>query len=207
MLAMLIWGLGLAVSLAIILIATASATHSTQLIAALVIVTAIAASGVRDQMARPYPARSDLAMARTTVRYLGLLWSWSLLAIATIYSFLLHWPKYMIVVGVATIGALTCLSLGIILEREAKSEKPDQGMVQISWLGIKVQLAVAALGIGGLMGAGRLAPDAFGGADKWAAINILVAASVGIVALTANALYVMSKSAIAAANKTVRSRA
>jgi hypothetical protein len=204
MLAMTIWGIGLAVSLAVILISTASGTHTMQLATTMVIVAGIVASGLRDQMARPYPARSDLAMARTTIRYLGLLWVWSLLAITTIYTFLLIWDNHMVVSGILVAGALMCLILSAILSREADSDQPDNGIVGVAWLAIKGQLGVAAVSLGGLMGAGRFAPDAFGGAAKWAAINILVASSIGIVVLAANALYVMSKSAIAAANAAAR---
>ena len=184
MVSMLIWVVVLAASVASVCVTVALGAEGAHLGATALVSLGIVAAAVHEHRGVELAGGSEMKLAATASRYIGLLWAWSGIATYVVYAFLLDWPLW--VTAVMAMFTITGLSLFVafILDREADAEQPDAKAALMAGLLIKGQFALGAVLLGILI-ALRHAPETMmGGGHRWVALNLAAGTAAALLTFT-----------------------
>ena len=188
MLAMLIWVIGFAFSISVLALTAGGNAQSLHLTICAVIALAIAFSAAIEIGKAQSVGQSRSIIAAAVARYMGLLWAWSAVAISVTYALVLSWVNWLPIFLILMLGSSTCLFVARILDREAVAKAPDQRIINLVRFVAWSKFGATCLAIGGLLAAGKLGPDGFGGQSRWAAMNILLCTAIGLAVISGYAL-------------------
>jgi hypothetical protein len=180
MAAIVIWMVALCGSVSALIVLAAGSWHDLHLAVSLTIAGFVAIGSIRDHRIQAAGGASAAELAATSARAMGFLWCWSTIVVFITYTWILEWPKWVLVCTVLVIGAVTCVFISQILTRGAQQKVDDGYLVAlVDWMAWG-QFLLTCLAAGGLYAAGRLAADGFADKAKWAAINVTMASAFGI---------------------------
>lgn len=192
MASMLIWMLGIALGVAIMIISAASGQPLLHMGAAALISLVIAILAVRDNRQLQAEGASDAKVSAATARYMGLVWVWGALCLFVTYYFILkwsEWPGFFMAFAIA--GAL-CLFVSNMLNRDAEAGREDATMMKITRNLTIAQLVGMVITVIGLLVDGKMTRYLTPRFTDWAANNIFFFGAIALAAISLNAL--MSKS-------------
>ena len=190
MLAMLIWVVGFAISISILALTAGANLQSLHLTICAVISLAIAFSATMEMSKAQAAGQNRSQVAAAIARYMGLLWSWSAVAIAVTYALVLSWVNWLPIFMILMLGAGTCLFVARILDRESVATAPDARIISLVRFVAWSKFGATCLTIGGLLAAGKLGADGFGGQSRWAAMNIMLCTAIGLSLISGYALII-----------------
>jgi hypothetical protein len=183
----LFWMLGISASSALMITTVALDLRMLQFTLSFVIVGFIALAGIRDQRTLQEIGAFPSHVSATMVRHMGIVYGWAAVMIALIYTTLIEWQHWYAAFFIMCAGATLCLFLANIIMRDLTEQTVDRRLASLVLTIAKMQLGGICLVIGGLMALGAsTAGAASGGA---AGIGIMLAAAIGIAALSAYMIY------------------
>ena len=185
MLAIAIWMFGLAIGISALLLATAAEQYGLHLVLTGIVSGFIAIKTLREQRLALSQTAHPAEFARITIRHLGLIWIWSVLAIVTTYSLLVEWTGTRALLPPLLLGAGLCSFIGMVLAREAEQAEFDARMLMLVSGVFASHLVVACLGLGVVLAAGTTGSAS---GASWAAINVLAASGIAMALVSASAL-------------------
>jgi hypothetical protein len=124
--------------------------------------------------------------------------------VAVTYALVLTWVNWLPVFIVLMLGAGTCLFVASILDREVSSSHPDRRIVNLVRLMAWAKFGGTCLVVGALVAAGKLGPAGFGGANRWAAMNIMLCTAGGLSLISGYALMLRKDRATAGETNVAR---
>lgn len=187
------WMMSIAISVCLLVITAAAGAydqamaHANLLVAALVSI-AMALLALRDTRQLLKGGASDMIVAGSLMRFMGLIWAWAALAISVTYGpgFLSwsSWWQYFI--GFVLLSGL-CLFVSRLL---CEAEGPDEKLLKTAQYigGATLFAMVTSIAV---FGTNRLAAVPTLEADSWAATNVLL---FGAIALAAVSSYLLKAS-------------
>jgi hypothetical protein len=184
MLSMVIWVFALAGSIAATCIAVAFEARMLHLGATALVSFGIVAAAVFEHRSAEESGSSRYALAAMSARFMGLLWAWSGISACVTYSLILDWPHWVPVVVAMFVGCCMCLFMGLILDREAGADVPDQRAPMLVGLLSRGQFAFGAVVFGVLAAMAQTPYSWLGGANTWVAINLAMCTAAGLLTLT-----------------------
>jgi hypothetical protein len=185
---MIVWMIGIAMAGAAMVVSAAMQLYSVHFALAAIISSFIAVTAMRDHAAAASDGVGRAGLAAVISRYMGFLWAWSAVAVFLTYALVMAWTNWLGAFMVLVVGAGLCLFVARVLDAEAHAETPDAHLVGFVGLMARVQLTLTCIVVGGLLAAGRFGPEAFGGYNKWAAVNVLLCAAIGLAVLSGFAI-------------------
>jgi hypothetical protein len=179
------WMFAITIAVSGMLITAATEMYALHFAVGAITATFIAISAVRDHRLALDGGAGKVKLAAIVSRHMGMLWAWAAISTLITYQLLITWTtNWMGIFLILVMGAAACLFIANILQREADAGDPDDHLVDLVNLIAKLQFAAMCVIIGGLIAAGRFGADAFGGQNKWAAVNILLCAGIGLAVLS-----------------------
>lgn len=190
---MVFWMLAVAFSVMFLVVSAAGGSSDPQMvyvhmsIAALVAVV-FALISVRDtrQLIREGAPRN--AVYASTIRFMGLLWTWGALALVITYGTgILNWPNWMPFFVAFFVAAGLCMFISSTLRRDLDRGEADDRILQVGGYLTATQLvamvsAVIAISLSGSASIGSA------GSDIWAANQVFLFGALGLAAMSAYTL-------------------
>lgn len=177
--AKLIWTLGLAGGLGLLIVAAAGQSYSLHTLIAAVSSFAIAIMAIRENERQIRSSAQVYALASTNARYMGLVWAWGLVALLVQYTTVIHWREWWQFAVVFGAAAILCLAFSNLLMSSAKDRVRGERVLRISRMLAIVQLVGMIVTVLGLIIDGKMR---FQESD-WAANNVFFygAAALGVI--------------------------
>ncbi len=182
--AILVWTLSIGAGSAALAVAAAVKAYYLHMTIAAAIAVFVALSAIAD--VRAAATRED--RAEITLRYLGLVWTWTALNLFITYAFGLGWRPWLPLFVACFLAGGLCIFVASILRREAAGDEQDEAFTRMARLIAMAQLVVtgstlSTLGLEAfvLQGAGIRQ-------QGWAASNLFLVSSLALAAVSLNML-------------------
>jgi len=199
MAAVVIWMLGIALGLSIMIVTAAANMPLVHMAAAAIVSLVIAVLGVRENRALRAAGASESAVAASTARHMAMVWIWGAIGLLVTYFFILTWKEWLTFFLVfAGVGVL-CLIMTGALSRDAAAGREDPTMLKLGnylTVGQLVGMVVTMIGLvvdGKMTRFATIAGQRTGWQD-WAANNIFFFGAMALAAISLNALLSKPKS-------------
>jgi phosphatidylserine synthase len=149
---------------------------------------AFASLAIRENRALIEAREGKSAIAGSTARYIGLVWTWGALALLVIYQLVFEnaWPEWWQFFLSFMTAAVGCIIFSNMLARDAKENKEDESVMSLGRLLVKLQLIGMSVGVISLFIDGKFPRETTH--PDWAACNIFFFGGIAIAAICANAL-------------------
>lgn len=194
---MIIWTLGIAISVALLVVTATGRGAGLQLAYAHMAVAAVMALlfaivAVRELGALSARSAGRSEISATAARYMGLVWTWAALALAVTYGTkLLVWREWLAFFIALLVAAGLSLFMSATFNKDRAQGREDEAMLKIArYLTIAQLVGMAAIVVGLVLDGKMtrfLTPAKYG---DWAANNIFFFAAVAIGAISLMALKV-----------------
>jgi hypothetical protein len=150
MTAMVIWMLGIAASVAALVISAAARWHYAHMALCAVVALAIAATAVREIRQVTSSGAGQGMIASTSARYMGLVWSWGAIVLLITYLFILQWKEWWQFFIAFVVAAGLCLFFAATLRGDSEKRGDDPGMLSLARYLVLAQAIGTAITIVGL---------------------------------------------------------
>ena len=198
MASMVIWMLGIAFSISVMIVTAAQSLYYVHMAVAALVSVVVALASFQEARAVP-SGRSDLALqASSNFRYMGMVWTWGALGLLVTYSFILSWREWwQFFIGFALLAGL-CLFISATLRNDAEKEASDATMFKIAYglalfFMIAMVITMCGLVIDGKMWRFTTRAGLRPGWQDWAANNIFFFGAMALAAISWNATRVLKK--------------
>ncbi|MEQ1716942.1 MAG: hypothetical protein ABL907_13300 [Hyphomicrobium sp.] len=182
------WMISLTLGLCAVIITAGAQQPFLNLLATGLVSAAFASLAIRENRALVEAKESKSAIAGSTARYIGLVWTWGALALLVIYLLVLEnsWPEWWQFFFSFMTAAVGSIIFANMLARDDKDGKEDESVMSLGRLLIKLQLVGMSVGIIALFIDGKFPRETTH--PDWAACNIFFFGGLAIAAISANAL-------------------
>ena len=195
---MIIWMLGIGVSIAMLVLTAAKKLFYAHLLIAALVAILVALTAFVESRASVTEGRASTGrQASANMRYIGLIWTWGALATVVTYSFgILQWNEWWHFFLAMLAFAGLSLFLSATLQKDAEANTDDDTMFKIA-RGYATVLAVAMpIVMIGLLQQGKMwrfftEAGQRAGSEDWAASNIYFFGALALAAVAWNALTVL----------------
>lgn len=126
--------------------------------------------------------RQTTATAGKGLHYLGLVWTWAVLALFVTYAFVLQWREWWHFVLAFIVLAGLCLWMATALRKESESASADDALLRFARILAYIHLGAGVVTMAGLIIDGKMVRFLVARHQDWAAQNIFF---FGALALTA----------------------
>lgn len=188
---MFFWTIGIAVSIAAMVLAAAGRSINISMAYAHLILAAaisiyFALLAIRENQALARSGASYPRIASNSARFMGLVWAWAGLNLAITYGTgVLVWKEWLVFTVSCFIVAAVCLYLAVTLKNDAEAGKVDEAMLKmLRWLAL-LQLAGMIAAMVGLVVDGKMTRFLDPRHTDWAANNIFFFGALAIAAVSA----------------------
>jgi hypothetical protein len=182
------WFISLTLGLCAVIITAGAGQPALNLISTGLVSVAFASMAIRENRTLIAEGASKSAVAGSTARYIGLVWTWGALGLLAIYRLVFenNWPEWwQFFLSFAT-AAVGCIIFANMLNRDEEAGREDRSIMGLGRLLVKLQLIGMAVGVISLVVDGKF-PRATTHPD-WAACNIFFFGGIAVAAICANAL-------------------
>jgi len=200
MMSMVIWMLGIALGVSLLVLSAAMGLPLAHMAVAAFIALVIALVAIRENREQRAAGLTESAIASSTAMIMALVWIWGALALLVTYYFILRWNEWLhFFIAFAVLGAL-CLFISNMLRRDAEAGRDDESMIKIGnylTIGQLVGMIVTMIGLlvdGKMWRFTTSAGNRIGWQD-WAANNIFFFGALALAAISLNALLSKRKGA------------
>jgi hypothetical protein len=188
---MVLWTIGIAASVAAMVLAAASrGSDITMAYAHLVIAAAMsiyfALLAIRENQALANAGASYPRIASNSARFMGLIWAWAALNLALTYGTgVLAWREWLVfTVACVVIGGF-CLLISVALRKDAEAGRRDETLIKVGRILAIVQLVGMVIAMIGLIVDGKMTRFLEPRYTDWAANNIFFFGALAIAAVSA----------------------
>jgi len=186
---MFLWGLVFLIGLAGMLLAAGARMPILHLSLGVLICLGIAFVGILENQRLRQDGASKAAIASATARNMGFIYVWAATIIAVTYLTLLSWHEWWHwFIGLALIG-VACVFYSNTLARDAAGGRVDETMLSIGNKLTWIQLVGMLAAIVGMLVDGKLTRYQNPKLMDWAAQNTFFVGALGLVILSAYALW------------------
>lgn len=192
-----IWMLGIAASVAALVIAAALKQYYLHMLVAAVVSILVALSAFSEARQEAAGKAGAALVASTSLRHMGLVWVWGALAIFATYAFnILTWREWLtFFLGLMVLSGLT-LFLSATLRKDAEAGTQDETMFRIARAYATFVLAAMIITMIGLVIDGKLwrfttVAGQRANSQDWAANNIFFFGALALAAVAWNTLKVL----------------
>lgn len=193
--AMIIWMLGIGASIAAMIVAAALKLQYVHMAIAAIVCIFMALAAIAEVRATPEGADRPHLRASTTMRYLGMVWTWGALALITTYSFVLKWSDWVPFFVLCLMAGGLFLFVSATLRKDGEAGAGDEKIVRVGRGLAMVQLIATGVALVALLAKGSFNPSSELGYQFWAANNLFLFGALALGAISWNALLMESKSA------------
>lgn len=192
---MIIWVLGIGVSIAAMIVAAALKLQYIHMAIAAVVCVFMALAAISEVRATPEDADQPHLRASTSMRYLGLVWTWGALALITTYASVLKWSMWVPFFVLCFLAGGLFLFVSATLRKDGESGQKDEKIVRVGRGLAMAQLIATGVGLVVLLAKGSFEPTVELGHQFWAANNLFLFGALALGAISWNALLMESKPA------------
>jgi hypothetical protein len=192
---MVFWMLGIAISVAMLVVSAAMRAQGgvqmayVHMATAAAISTAFALLYIRETKLLRAGHVSECEVAANTARFMGLVWAWGGLALIVTYGTgILVWKEWWQFFGAFFVAAGLCLLLSATLKKDALQGKEDPTLMRIGRYLAIFQLVGMVATMLGLLIDGKMTRFQVPRYTDWAANNIFFFGALAIAAISAYAL-------------------
>jgi len=132
MTAMFIWMLGIAVSVAALVVSAAARWHYVHMAVSAIVALSIAAAAVREIRQSVAAAAGQGMIASIAARHMGLVWSWGAIVLLITYLFILQWKEWWQFFIAFLVAAGLCLFFAATLRGDSEKGSDDPGMLSLA---------------------------------------------------------------------------
>lgn len=182
------WMISLTLGLCAVIVTAGAGQPTLNLIATGLVSAAFASMAIRENRSLIAERAGKSAIAASTARYIGLVWTWGALALLVIYFLVFEnrWPEWWQFFMSFATAAVGCIIFANMLGRDDAEGREDESIMKLGRLLIKLQLIGMAVGVISLVLDGKF-PRSVTNSD-WAACNIFFFGGIAVAAICANAL-------------------
>lgn len=185
---LIVWLGGLALSVAAMVVAAGAKMPVVHMGLAAIVGIAIALLAVRENRALLAASASKSALAESTARHMGLVWTWGAIGLLVTYLAVLRWHEWWhFFLAFAAVGVL-CLGMAALLARDGEAGRQDEAMLKVARTATMVQLAGMVITVLGLIIDGKMTRFLNPKHGDWAANNIFFFGALALAAISLNAL-------------------
>lgn len=194
----IIWMLGIGVSIAVLVLAAAFKSFYVHLMVAATVAIAVALAAFAETQGDKETGRSSLGIELSSIlRHMGMVWTWGALCTIITYGIgILEWREWwhFFLASVAMAGLSLFLSATLRSDNDAKTE--DATMLKIARGYVIATLVAMPITMIGLLQQGKLGRFFIEaghrpGSQDWAATNVYFFGALALTALAWNALIVL----------------
>jgi hypothetical protein len=191
---MAFWMLGIAVSVAGMVLAAASRSTGVQAAYAHLVIAAgvsilFALKAIQDTRELAARGQSRSAVAASSARYMGLIWAWGALGLFVTYGLgVLSWREWQSFFMAFVVAAGLCLFFSATLNKDATAGKDDPTMLKLAYYLAIVQLVGMGATMLGLIIDGKMTRFLNPRFTDWAANNIFFFGALALTAVSAYAI-------------------
>ena len=180
--------LSLTLGLCAIIVTAGAQQPFLNLLATGLVSAAFASFAIREHKLLADEGGSKSAIAGSTARYIGLVWTWGALGLLVIYALVFEnrWPEWWQFFLSFTTAAVGSIIFANMLGRDDEAGREDEAVMKLGRLLVKLQLIGMAVAIISLLLEGKFPRDT--AHPDWAACNIFFFGGIAIAAICANAL-------------------
>lgn len=185
---MVIWMLGIAASIAFLVLSAAGKQPYMHMIIAASVALLFALTAIAENRKLRAEGASEPLIASSTARHIGLVLIWGALGLFVTYAFILKWREWWHFFLALIAAAGLCLFFAATLRKDAEEGKDDPTMSKLGrYLGI-IMTSGMFLTMIGLIVDGKMTRFLNPRHTDWAANNIFFFGAVAIAAIGINAL-------------------
>ena len=193
MTSMVIWMLGIAVSVAFLVLSAAAKQPYLHMIVAASVALLFALSAIAENRKLRAEGHSETIISSTTARYMGLVLIWGALGLFVTYSFVLKWKEWWHFFLALIAAAGLCLFFAATLKKDAESGKDDATMKLLGRYMAWIMTGGMFITMVGLIVDGKMTRFMNPRHTDWAAQNIFFFGAVALAAIGVNALITSRK--------------
>ncbi len=197
---MIIWVLGIGVSVALLVLSAAKGLFWVHVMVAASVAILVALSAFVESRSIGSDGKGDVGrQASSNLRHMGLVWTWAALATVVTYSFdILQWREWWHFFIAALAFAGLTLFLSATLQKDADTKTDDDTMFKIAHGYAIATLVGAPLVMLGLLQQGKMwryftEAGQRSGSQDWAASNVYFFGALAIAAIACNAVIGLRK--------------
>jgi len=117
-------------------------------------------------------SKSTAVIGAINARYMGLVWLWGAVVLASTYTLVLEWKEWWQFLGASAAFAGLCLFFSTLLNKEPDADNEDTTLLKLSRNLAKVQLAGMIIAMVGLLIDGKMIRYQNPRYTDWAANNV-----------------------------------
>ena len=194
---MVIWMLGIGVSVAALVVTAAIKWPFVHMAVAALVSILMALSAYQETRAGVAGKVSQGELASTNMRHMGLVFAWGALAIFVTYAFaILQWREWLHFFVAFLVLAGLSLFLSATLRKDSDAKDDDETMLTVAWVFAIVVLVAMLVTMAGLLLDGKMwrfsvPAGQRPGSQDWAANNIFFFGALSLAAIAWNAISQM----------------
>jgi hypothetical protein len=149
----------------------------------------LALVAIRENLSLRRVGAAKSAIASSTARHMGIVWTWGALVLAATYATgVLVWREWWQFLLAFAVAAGLCLLFSAALDKDARAGREDKTMLKLGRLLAIVQLVGMVIAVLGLLIDGKMTRFLNPRYTDWAANNVFFFGALAVAAISANAL-------------------
>ncbi len=188
------WVLGLACSVAVLVLAASSRAYFVHM--AIAAATGVAVAWAAFRSSRSLEKTGAEAIAREHLSFMAMIWAWGGVALFVTYAFVLHWREWWQFFGVFCLLAVVSYVLSSTLSSDAARPPADPVMLTLArgltiFVFVAMLIVMVGLLLDGKMWRFTTVAGQRPGSQDWAGNNIFFFGALGLAAVSWNALCML----------------
>ncbi|MFV0296346.1 MAG: hypothetical protein ACK5JT_09545 [Hyphomicrobiaceae bacterium] len=194
MASMIIWSLGIGISVAILVVTAAIKHYYIHMLVAAMISILLALAAFAEERSATRDADRKAATASIGLRYMGIVWGWGALGLLVTYAFdILAWREWWQFFLIFFVLAGLSLFLAATMQKDADANRTDAVMFDVVrgfsiFIFVAMLITMAGLLIDGKMWRFTTEAGQRYGSQDWAANNIFFFGALALAAISLNTL-------------------
>jgi hypothetical protein len=149
----------------------------------------LALVAIRENLALRRVGAAKSAIASSTARHMGIVWTWGGLVLAATYATgVLVWREWWQFLLAFAVAAGLCLLFSAALDKDARAGREDETMLKLGRVLAIVQLIGMVIAVLGLIIDGKMTRFLNPRYTDWAANDVFLFGALAVAAISANAL-------------------